>query len=65
MKDFDDVLISLQVIMEDVRYKAELKRQKELEAERLNQDIEILKGKAIKLLQENVELKAQHGVSNQ
>lgn len=59
MKDFDEVLIDLQVIMDDIQCRAELKRQKELEVEKLNSDIEQLKGKALDLIQRNLELKVK------
>lgn len=61
MIDFDAVLLDLDIIMGDIRHKAELKRQKELEAEKLSHDIEQLRGKAMDLIQNNLELKARHG----
>lgn len=65
MKDFEDVLVSLQVIMGDIKYKSELKKEKELEAERLDQDIERLRDKALELIQNNLEFKVSHSVVSQ
>lgn len=57
MEDFDGALVSIQVIIDDIRCKSELKRQKEIDAEKLKKDIEQLKGRVLNLIQDNLELK--------